>query len=128
MPQPKPCLSAGPEQVTLAFSFTLDGSGDPLLLTSGSAAIDSITESAGVFTITLNKDIRGVLVACVAGAEDALTFDAQYTSYVQSTGVLTVSVGEQDGAVVAGALASSSVHVIAILCRRSQMAPAVSVA
>lgn len=118
-------MSAGPEQVHLDFRFQTSSGADPDAVVGGAGLIDDITNSSGVYTITLAKEYRySTLVRCLAGVEDDVSHTAQYTSYDSSTGALVVTAVLQDGTPAAGEPADNKwVHVSAVLCRRSGLAP-----
>lgn len=129
MPQPKPVLSTGPEQVILAFRFRSNLATDPDAVVGGAGTITAIAEAAGVYTCTLAKEYRFLtLVSCIAGVEGETLDDAQFTSYTASTGALVITVLQPStdaAAQVVGPPTSDNtwIHVQAVLCRRSQLAP-----
>ena len=129
MPSPKPVLATGPEQVVLAFRFRSNLATDPDAVVGGAGAITAIAEAAGVYTCTVAKEFRFLtLVSCVAGVQGETLDDAQYTSYTSSTGALVITCFQpatELAAQVVGPPTSDNtwIHVNAVLCRRSALAP-----
>ena len=130
MPSLKPIEAAGPEQVVVAFRFQTDVGSAPDALVGGAGVVTAVANASGVYTCTIAKEFRYLtLVSCVAGVEGDPDKLVQFTSYTSATGALVVT-GLDDGAGThaAGEVADDAwIHVVAILCRRSEMAPSVAI-
>lgn len=130
MPQPKPNMSSGPEQVIVSFRFQTDVGADPDAVVGGYGVVTAVANSSGVYTVTLAPEFRyTTLINCVAGVENDPTKSVQFTSYTQSTGALVVTGLDDGGGVHAAAEVADDkwIHVTATLCRRNDMAPSVAI-
>lgn len=122
-------MNAGPEQVAVNFRFRSNLATDPDAVVGGAGVVTGIVEAAGVYTCTLAKELRyTTLINCQAGVEGETLDDAQFTSYTAATGALVITVFQpatELAAQVVGPPTSDNtwIHVSAVLCRRSQMAP-----
>ena len=126
---PSPIMSSGPEQVVVAFRFRSNLATDPDAVVNGAGVITDIVEAAGVYTCTLASEYRYLtLVACTTGVEGETLDSSEFTSYTSATGALVVTTFQaatDAAAQVVGPPTNDNtwVHVIAVLCRRSQLAP-----
>jgi hypothetical protein len=130
--QPKPGLFAGPEQVVIAFKFQVNGVTDPDNVVGGAGVVTDIVEAAGVYTITLAPEYGfTTMVSCVAGVEDSTLEDADYTSWTVATRALVVTTYTKATDLAAQVVGPPTddkwVHVQAVMCRRSNMAPTESI-
>lgn len=125
----EPPLSNQLESVIVAFRFQVNSTSDPDNVVGGAQVVTEISNSSGVVTCTLAPEYRfPVLIACHVGVEGDLTNSAQFTSYTQSTGALVVTTFANDGTPAAAEATDDVwVHVIAVFCRRNDMAPTESV-
>lgn len=111
MPFSKHVQVTQPGLSLIAFSFDTNNTDDPDGILDPGGCVSSITESGGVFTVTLAAGVRlSQLVAHTCSVDD-ITIKACVTGYTASTGVLTVSVGRDDGAAIAEATTDKKVSV-----------------
>lgn len=127
-----PGLRGGPEEVTVNFRFQINATSDPdAFFGSGGLVTDIVRDSAGQFSITLDKNFRFQnVVACHVSPTDQ-TFGGKYESWTASTGVLVVTTIDYDLAAASAAEGDpaddSWVHVSLTLCRRANLASSQSI-
>ena len=122
-------MTKGPELVLEAFRFQVEGTSDPDALVPYQQGVTNVTRSSiGLFAITLATKYP-TLISCVGSVQaaaasggDTVGLHVYPVSYTASTGVLVVRVENHAGA-ADDPTDEDWVHVQAVFCRRSGMAP-----
>lgn len=128
-------LTNGPEQAHLNFRFQINGTSDPdNIVPSKQGVTDIVRDSTGLFSITLAKKyptmINCLVQVQLTAVADAQAFVGHVVSYTASTGVLVVRTCEVDGDGIPVADDPADnywVHVSAVFCRFSNLAPSGSI-
>lgn len=117
------------EEVELNFRFQVNGTTHPDNVVGGGRAIEDITYvSAGLFDITLREGNAFVtLISCFVDPEDVADI-GKYVSWTFATRKLRVTTLLADGSPAAADPTDDTwVHVRAVFCRRSELAPTLPV-
>ena len=100
-------------------SFDTNSTSAPDGVDPASAGFTVARASAGVFTITFDEDKKPwEVLTCLPTVVNDPTLAVQYTSYVRSTGVLTVTHYADDGTPAAADSNNKTIKVLA-LCTRN---------
>lgn len=117
---PYPLKATQGDLYVFVCSFDTNNTSDPDGVDPADAGYTVARPSAGVFTITFDGDKKPLAVLyCKPTVINDPTLDVQYTSYVASTGVLTVTHYADDGTPAAGDSTDKTIQVFALCTRNS---------